>query len=194
MNVSIKFVLELPYIKEKGKKIDDLYEKSGYVGLSPFRENIDLYDLSSLSDANLEAAIKLHISDIEFHDCCSLFGGVALSIDDVDSIYPQCCGTLSDFKFWLKILERKNDYWLSLDAHPCPKVTRNDDLVILECEDDCDEAFSPVCEKIIRIEYDILENALNLAKNEFEFQCKRVDRICDRMGYENASNILMREE
>lgn len=201
-------VLELPTKKDKKsekhpkgtsltntKEWDDYQEielSENYQDLGkPISQGVYQYSLFDLSDDDLIKVIRLHISDLDIKDSCSLFGGYILKIDSKIVLYPQCCGLLEEINDWTKLLDNRFDSFYLMECHPSPKFTKKADKVIIECNEDDTGPFFPPTNKHIVVDYSELKNALNRLLDSLNDFSQRLDKLSDKFGHEKISDILI---
>jgi len=194
-------LIELPTFKFPDlEKISDSKEKNRLLiernysevpSLEPFNEI--QYKLSEISTSDLKKAIELHVSDLPFEDCCALFGGYALKVDEEFVLFPQCCGLLSEINDWKKILNKDFEPFYLTECHPSPKFQKVDNEVLIEC-DSSSEKFHPKTENYIRLNYETLTIAIKEVCNELEEISKKLNQFNSDFKTKSVSRKLIWEE
>jgi hypothetical protein len=92
---------------------------------APYLPGSAFFKVLDLPDAALEKIILDHTEEFrttiyERGQASPLSGGCVLRINSQDIFFPQCCGELSDIRFWEKLVtEDKPGYF---EGHPVPEV------------------------------------------------------------------------
>lgn len=157
----------------------------------PISKGVFQYRLLDLSNDDLIKVIRLHISDMDIKDSCSLFGGYALKIDNEIVLYPQCCGLLEEINDWAKLLIENFDSFYLMECHPSPKFTKKADKVIIDCNEDDTGPFFPPTDKQIIVDYNDLKNALIKLMDSLKLFSQRLDELSDYFRHEKISDILI---
>ena len=171
---------EYPDIWEKYNA--DCYEKAGFKDkMTSYFPGSSFYRLSEFSNNNLLKLINDHTEDFRLGDYnsqkpCPLFGGYVLRIDGENKYFPQCCGDLSDIKYW-QILEtgKKSPY----HGHPEPLVTFKKDTITFDFTVyDFDEPFAPApANDKLSFPFSLLKEALDHAKYELDLFSIRIKKL-----------------
>ena len=201
-------VLELPTKKDKesekhpkGTSLTNTKEWDSYQEIelcknykdvkNPISQGVYQYRLLDLSNDDLIKVIRLHISDMDIKDSCSLFGGYVLKIDGEIVLYPQCCGLLEEINDWSKLLDDNFDSFYLMECHPSPKFTKKADRVIIDCNEDDTGPFFPPTEKQIIVDYIDIKNALIKLLDSLNDFSQRLDKLSDNFGHDKISDILI---
>ncbi|TDO25793.1 hypothetical protein [Sediminibacterium goheungense] len=206
----IEFIplIELPTIKDKDNGSgpsgtsktntfeSDLYQQKllskSYKRIpAPISKGVYQYCLFDIELDDLEAVIKLHISDTEINQSCSLFGGYAISVDDNIELYPQCCGLLEEIQYWKTILKSDFEDFYLLQCHPSPLISKRGTEIIIQCKDES-EAFWPLTIKeIIKLDYLKTRAALVTLIKKLERFSNKLNSLSEKFGVTNISDILI---
>lgn len=174
----------------------DVYQemvlRKNYIDIPrPIVTGIYQYRLFDIKIEDLRTIIKLHIGDMPIKDSCSLFGGYAISINGQIELYPQCCGLLEEIQQWKKILNENFEDFSLLECHPSPRITKNQDRIIIFC-DDKDEPFFPYFSKNkIELDYQTTKKALIIILNQLHFFSEKLESLATEFKVNNIANILI---
>ena len=181
----------------------DCYKKAGFHGkLTPHVSGSSFYRLADIPDTQLKKMVidqtqGLRDGTYARAETCSFFGGYVLRVDGQDKYFPQCCGELSDIKYWENISNGKHSYY---EGHPAPKIEFINNTIVFDFSvDNSSEMFQPPPPEIIlKVERLELLKSVALAKNkllEFELRLNKIntdenlniDNIGALLIYENAN-------
>ena len=184
---------ELETIEDSKKKQEELIKNnySSVIKLASY--NNSFYNLTDVSLEDLEKAIKLHVSDMEFEKSCALFGGYALKVNANIVLYPQCCGLLSEINDWKKILKEDFQPFYLTECHPSPKFTKTGNSLIIEC-DSSEEPFQPKTESKITLPYKTAVQAIENVIEELNKVSKKLDLLNSTFKTQSVSKQLIWEE
>jgi hypothetical protein len=181
----------------KHAEIWDKYHAESYIkagfkdAMKPYLPGLSFYLFDSISDNNLSKLMKDHIGDFG-NDSCSFFGGYVLCINNQAVFYPQCCGLLSDIRYWEELsMGNTNAYY---EGHPAPVVSFNADKIILDFMLDENEPFvPPVNAPIIQIDRDALKTAITNVKDKLSLFGKRLKKIANQedLAISNIDTVLI---
>ncbi|MBM9547402.1 hypothetical protein JWG40_10265 [Leptospira sp. 201903074] len=177
----------------------DCHTQAGFVNsFNPYLAGSSFYRLSEITDINLTKLIIDHTKDLrerkfEREQANAFFGGYVLRIDGQDKYYPQCCGDLSDIKYWENLVNKKECGFYS--GHPEPKVKIKEKIITFDFTvDEFGECFSPTPEENI-IQFDILslKKAIEIVKRELSLFEQKINIINKRenLNIENIGGLLI---
>lgn len=115
-------------------------------GVSPSGDALGFgfYPPDRLTEAELERLVVAHLhAATEDLATCSLFGGVVVIASGNPVLWPQCCATVADVKFWLTVRTLPSDLGWLMEGHPCPGLRVRGGFVELVCTDDVETFFPP---------------------------------------------------
>jgi hypothetical protein len=149
------------------------------------------YRLFDIDIEDLEKVINLHIGDTNINESISLFGGYAVSVNETIELFPQCCGLLEEIQLWKKILQENFEDFYLTECHPSPLITKNNNEIIIYCEDE-HETFSPSTIRAeIKLDYKETKKALVKLINELTGFSTKLNSLSSKFGVENISNIMI---
>ncbi len=159
------------------------YQKAGFRDdLPPYLPGSSFYRLTDITDNNLVKLVKGQTEEMgnnnNSRDFVSPFsGGYVLRIDGLDMYFPQCCGDLSDIRYWENLLTGSGPFFYS--GHPEPKVEVTDSEVIFDFSvGDDNEGFSPPpARQLLAISKTALEAAIENVNIELARFAGRLDKI-----------------
>jgi hypothetical protein len=174
-----------------------LLELFGLSQYQPFKPGHSFYPVLQFTNIDdLKKILDQHLLPLKEHgqaitETCALFGGTVLIINDEVKLLPQCCGTLSDFLDWKRVLEDdfKSDY-IFMGGHPSPKAIKKNKELVLECIDE-EEDFYPLTESVISIDILPLMEAVQKAEKELLIFSKTVDRLSKEYAVDNLSKLFL---
>ncbi|MDY3318294.1 hypothetical protein PG637_02585 [Riemerella anatipestifer] len=177
---------------------EECYQKAGFKDkLIPYLKGSSFYRLSDITDNNLTKLVIDHTQDLrdgkyEREQASALFGGYVLRIDGQDKYFPQCCGELSDIKYWENISNGKSSYH---EEHPTPQIKFEGNNIVFDFSvDEFDEPFQPTpTEIILLIDKLELKTAVEKAKIELETFEQRLNNINqeERLNIDNIGGLLI---
>jgi hypothetical protein len=124
-------------------------------------------------------------------DASPLFGGYILRVKGEDVYFPQCCGDLSDIRYWEKLLTANQPF--SQNGHPAPRVEIGNNTIYFDFCSDV-EIFSPLPRyttfNIAKVE---LQDAVIKVKRKLEGLANTLIAINDseQLGIENIDRLLI---
>ncbi len=170
------------------------YRSAGFPGsFVPYLPGLPLYPLSGIPTENLPKLVQDHLEDflsgdLEREAVAPLFGGYVLTVNGEAVLYPQCCGDLSDLKFWRALADSKSN--VGWEGHPSPLVTQSADSVVLQCIDTYDEFYPPVCPRLL-LDHASLRVACDGAEDELKTQVGRFEELGQQLGIENLAELVL---
>jgi hypothetical protein len=175
-------------------------EKVGFQDrLNPYLKGSNFYQLSEITNKNLTKIVIDHTKELldgkyERQQACAFSGGYVLRINGIDEYFPQCCGELSDIKYWENISIGKETYY---EGHPAPQLKFEKNYVTLDFTvDEYDEFFQPkMNHNILKINLSELKKAVEKVKNELNTFEKRLNEINlnENLNIENIGNLFICE-
>jgi len=174
----------------------DLYQqkelKKNYRNIpDPISNGIYQYRLIDIDLEDLEAAIRLHISDTDINKSCSLFGGYAISVNGNIELYPQCCGLLEEIRQWENLLNENFEDFYLLTCHPSPFITKKESEIIIYCKDEFETFFPSTAKTCIRLNYQETKSAFLKMIEELKTFSIKLNTLSGKFGTDNISNILI---
>ncbi|WKW46899.1 hypothetical protein P3875_02260 [Myroides sp. JBRI-B21084] len=178
---------------------EECYQKAGFKDkLTPYLKGSSFYKLSDITDNNLTKLTIDHTQEMRDgkykrpQDTCAFFGGYVLRVDGQDKYFPQCCGELSDIKYWENISNGKNSYH---EEHPTPQIEfKGNNLVFDFSVDEFDEPFQPTpTELFLTIDRLQLKIAVEKAKTELQAFEQRLNKINEdeKLNINNIGGLLI---
>ncbi|MCU7587812.1 hypothetical protein N4T15_09790 [Riemerella anatipestifer] len=177
---------------------EECYQKAGFKDkLIPYLKGSSFYRLSDITDNNLTKLVIDHTQDLrdgkyEREQANALFGGYVLRIDGQDKYFPQCCGELSDIKYWENLSNGKSSYH---EEHPTPQIKFEGNNIVFDFSiDEFGEPFQPTpTEIILLIDKLELKTAVEKAKIELETFEQRLNNINqeERLNIDNIGRLLI---
>jgi hypothetical protein len=181
------------------KYYEERYQKSGFKEkLIPYLKGWYYYKLSDISDNILTKLIIYHTQEFRdgkinrLQETCAFSGGYVLLVDGQAKHFPQCCGELSDIKYWENISNGKSSYH---EEHPTPQIKFEGNKIIFDFSvDEFDEWFEP---KPIEIKLTIdrieLKTAVAKAMTELQTFEQRLNKINDdeKLCIDNIGGLLI---
>ncbi len=166
---------------------EDCLKKAGFPDkMNSYDRGGSLYSLSDITDANLLKLIKdeWEDSDKDVENLSTLVGGYVLNINEVDKLYPQCCGDLGDISEWERLLTNEENpyFWI---GHPSPSIVNKGDTVVFDLEHpNVSEGFVPEHNDLyIEVSKEDLAKAIDGTKKE-------LDTFADRLSVINEKGQL----
>jgi hypothetical protein len=103
-------------------------------------------------------------------------GGYVLKVDGQNKYFPQCCGELSDIKFWESISNSKDSYH---EEHPSPQIKFAGNNIMFDFSvRQFDEPFKPTpAEVSLTIDRVELKKAIEKVKIDLQVFEKRLNKI-----------------
>ncbi|MCL9804695.1 hypothetical protein NAT51_04125 [Flavobacterium amniphilum] len=177
----------------------DCYKKAGFIDdFKPYLEGSSFYRLHDITNNNLTKLTIDHTKELregEYkrpQDTCSFSGGYVLRIDGEDKYFPQCCGELSDIKYWENISNGRSSYH---EEHPAPQVKFDAGKIIFNFStEEHDEPFQPTPPEIIlsvdRLE---LKKAVEKAIIELQNLEQRLTKIneVEKLNIDDIGGLLI---
>lgn len=147
--------------------------------MKPYLPGLSFYLLENISDNNLTKLVADHIKVAQDYNerCCALFGGYVLCINGEPFFYPQCCGQLSDIKYWEELSKgNPNAYY---EGHPAPKIKIEGPYITFDFGPDAaDEPFVPPVEQLtLSISVNDLKIAVAGANDKLKVLAGRLNKI-----------------
>ena len=173
---------------------DRCYEAAGFPHrFVPFRSGLSLYRLSEIHDANLAKLVLDHLEgylrgELVREQVCPLFGGFVLVVDGTAELYPQCCGDLSDLRFWDALAAGRDD--ASWEGHPWPDVIQAGDVVELRCTDEIED-FSPPAKPVIELPRAALHRACLEARQEIDLMAPKIAALGEDAGIRDLARLVL---
>ncbi|MFC1707391.1 hypothetical protein ACFL59_11355 [Planctomycetota bacterium] len=116
-------------------------QTTGYSAFEPVVPGTNLVRPESLSDDDLRLLVEVHLGPLTesgepVEETIALNGGLALYVDGVLRLRPQCCCHLSDIHGWAELLDPAFDKGsLIWEGHPDPLVETSLEAIVLKCDD-----------------------------------------------------------
>lgn len=177
----------------------DCYNKAGFIDdFKPYLSGSSFHRISEITDNNLTKLTTDHTQDLrdgkyDREQASAFFGGYVLRIDGQDKYLPQCCGDLSDIKYWENLASGKEKGGYA--GHPEPQVKIQKDKIIFDFTiGEFDEHFCPTPpEKIVQFDIPSLQKAIETVKIELDIFEKRLDKINrnEKLNIENIGGLLI---
>lgn len=177
---------------------EDCYQKVDFKDkLVPYLRGSSFYKLSDITDSSLTKITIDHTQNLRDEkygreETCSFFGGYVLRVDEDDKYFPQCCGELSDIKYWENISNGKISYH---EEHPSPQLKFETDKIIFDFTvDEFDEQFQPTPnESILIVDRYELKKAVEKAKKELQDFENRLNKINkdQKLNIDNIGGLLI---
>ncbi|MBO0356356.1 hypothetical protein J0X19_00225 [Hymenobacter sp. BT186] len=147
--------------------------------ISPFAVNTPFYRITDIPLGAIKALAKAHLQgyfDGEriIEEQCSFFGGYVLRIDGQNTLFPQCCGELSDIVYWKHVAKYNRGAYCN--GHPAPEVLFTTDMVLFDCRVDYEE-FRPYTPLEIQVAKSALSAAYDQALLELEVFARQLEQI-----------------
>lgn len=154
-----------------------------------------LYRLLDANDELLAQFISTHTENLRagaytLAECCALFGGYVLNVDEKDIFFPQCCGDMSDIFYWeaLANLNEANQQNLSFwyKGHPAPEHSIHQSQILLDFSvpDISSEAFFPPPSEInVRIAQKGLKLTVKTVFQQLEVLSQKIISINQQLGF-----------
>jgi hypothetical protein len=166
--------------------------------LMQYSPGLHFYRISSLSVANLIEVVGRHTEALRKAEyaregASALFGGYVLKVEGKDVYFPQCCGDLSDIRYWEQLVTARLPF--PGNGHPAPKVLIMKHRVKFDfAVDQNDENFVPApALKSIEISKEELRVALSEAKVELIHFAQKLNKINEEQafGIEDIEKLLI---
>ena len=178
---------------------EECYQKAGFKDkLTPYLKGSSFYNLSEIADNNLTKLTIDHTQEMRNgkykrpQDTCTFFGGYVLRVDGQDKYFPQCCGELSDIKFWENISNGRSSYH---EEHPTPQLKFENDKIVFDFStDEFDEPFQPTpTETILTVDRLELKKAFEKVQKELQIFEYRLNRINEdkKLNIDNIGGLLI---
>ncbi len=174
------------------------YQYAGFKDeLIPYLKGSPFFKVSDLSDANLTKLVLDHTDDFRLgkfdrDQSSPLFGGFVLQVDGQDQFFPQCCGDLSDYRYWERLSMGLPSYY---EGHPAPQISFEKDGICFDFSVyDLSESFQPPpFATFLTIKQSALHQAVAKAKVELQALEVRLNRINDQqsLNIENIGGLLI---
>ncbi len=176
------------------------FKKTGFEDeLIPYLNGSPFFEIKKLTDKNLAIIVLDHTEGLrsgeyERDDACALWGGFVLKVYSEDQFFPQCCGELSDIKFWEETANGKQSYY---EGHPGPGVEFRDSTIIFDLmAGEFDEEFCPTPpNQIVEVSRKELECAVQKARAELHIFGNRLNQLNQDMnlGIDRIEDLLIWE-
>ena len=166
--------------------------------LVPYSVGLDFYRISDLSESNLSEVVAKHteaLRNAEYarEEASALFGGYVLKVKGKDVYFPQCCGDLSDIRYWEQLVTAKSP--IPGNGHPAPIVVIEKLRVKLNFAiDEVEEKFVPEpLHKSINISKEELRVALSEARVELMDFAQKLNKINEErlFGLQDIDKLLI---
>ncbi|NVO86202.1 hypothetical protein [Hymenobacter terrestris] len=163
--------------------------------ISPIAPGTYFYRISDLDSAILIVLAKSHLKGYfngmwTLEEVYPFFGGYVLRINDQNTLFPQCCGELSDIIYWkhLAIYARSAYY----HGHPEPSIRFTNTEVIFTCQDESEE-FQPTTPVEIRVAKPALADAYTRVLVELVSFARKLDLVQQalQLPVESISGLLI---
>ena len=159
---------------------------------------LDFYRIADLTESNLGVVVANHTAALRNaqytrEEASALFGGYVLKVNGVDVYFPQCCGDLSDIRYWQQLVTGNSP--ISGNGHPAPIVVIKKDWVkLIFANDQDDEKFEPApAQKSVDISKEELRVAVDEAKVELMDLAEKVKKINHErsLGVKDIDKLLI---
>ena len=118
-----------------------------------------------------------------------------MRVDGQDKYFPQCCGELSDIKYWENISNGKNSYH---EEHPTPHIEFEGNNIVFDFSvDEFDEPFQPTPKELfLTIDRLQLKIAVEKAKTELQAFEQRLNKINEdeKLNIDNIGGLLILDD
>jgi hypothetical protein len=165
--------------------------------LFPYLKGSLFYQLTGITDNNL---VKMTVDHTQGYrdgkysrkEICALGGGYVLQLDGIDKYFPQCCGELSDIKYWENLSIGKLSYH---NEHPTPKIHFKNDLIVFDFSvEEFGEPFQPApIDVILEIAKSELRKAVEkvmVQLKEFELRLEIINKK-EKLNLSDIGGILI---
>ncbi|MEM7180563.1 MAG: hypothetical protein AAF518_06605 [Spirochaetota bacterium] len=177
---------EMYYKRELAKNYSSVYE--------PIAPGSFQYRLFDLDLKVLQELIDLHTADLPLQESCAFFGGYVLVVDGQNTLYPQCCGLLSEIQDWQKLLQPSFEPFYLMEQHPSPRFELHDKEIHIISRDDF-EPFVPITqEKLVLGCTELQQAVLRLVQELEEFSRKMDSTFAKKYGVSSIAEILLWRE
>lgn len=158
------------------------------------------FHVAELSDADIEVLVRDHVEELltsgqPISESIPLYGGAVIRFDGRVVFQPQCCGMIVDVNSWFEAVQQPNNasQFVCLEGHPSPWVTRREDSILVECEDEVEngECFTPGTVARFSMPREDVLFALQVLWHELEWFSLRVDALGRRLGMPHLSRTLI---
>jgi hypothetical protein len=166
--------------------------------LVPYSDGLDFYRISDLTESNLGVVVAKHTAALRSaeyarEEASALFGGYVLKVNGVDVYFPQCCGDLSDIRYWEQLLTGKSPN--PGNGHPAPVVViKKDRVKLIFAIDQDDEKFEPApAQNSVDIGREEVRVAVDEAKVELMNLAEKLKKINDdrSLGVKDIDKLLI---
>ena len=190
MTVKLIPVVEIRFDSSEAPSVD-------HDTLVPYTSGLDFYRISELTQSNLVQIIAKHTersrhAEYSRQEASALFGGYVLKVKEEDVYFPQCCGDLSDIRYWEQLVIAKSP--IPGNGHPGPRVMINKHRIRLDFTvDGLDEKFNPEPPyKFVDINKKELEIALVDARFELATFANKLNKINEDLmfGLQGIDKLL----
>lgn len=172
---------------------------SGFADLGdPYLPGSSFYHLLNVSEVNIINIVRDKFSDLKdgkypISGVSPLSGGSVLKINDVDILFPQCCGDLSDIAYWESISgKHESEYY---PGHPQPVLEINEQNILFDFKTgEFDEHFVPPPPiDQITVNKHLLKDAVNKAKADLQIFAEKLIKInkATGMNIPDIDNLLI---
>ncbi|RSK43466.1 hypothetical protein [Hymenobacter perfusus] len=147
----------------------------------PLSSEAFLYRASDLAVESLKILSRIHLQgyfdgEWTLDEQCTFFGGYVLRLAGHDTLFPQCCGELSDIIYWKNVAKYGRSVYYH--GHPHPEIYFTDDSVVFNCQNDYEE-FRPSAPLEVSVPKIPLSAAYDTAVLELALVAHRLRSIAD---------------
>ncbi|MCG6157506.1 hypothetical protein [Rubinisphaera margarita] len=158
-----------------------IHRKAGFeMPMTPIREGLFLFRFDAISEFNLEKLVRdrLNLAAEGDEDPIPMFGGYVLEEVGRILLAPQCCGDLSDIRFWKFLSQGSELFW---EGHPQPEIILENGRAFFCCIDKWEQFSEPFVERFDISLADLAE-AVQEAEDELRAFETRLEILLQRLA------------